>query len=523
MPSKSTPIRSDNSDEIAAAVRTRREELQFTQTDLVDRLAKLGLSLSRSHFANMESARFPFQVDQLMALDAILALPLLDRDELWKSKPMRFGNATEIAENLTQGPDGLEPLDGSLTLTAPSHAAVITGQANIDAAIGQLLASASYYGGPGQIVISGFPTASEQPHIPPNVRGFLLECCKNNYDCRHLMVSNGEDPSALMKLAASLLACRNYLGLVEDRARTGMEFIAVASADKKRNKAILLLRREPHSPVEYAVNVSDPDQVRTLIDFGRDVAALAKPLVSHLSFSDSVAEEIAITEPELNLHRAMAERSSEGDWIISSTGWLPTAFVPPEIFERRVASRLREFTKDDISSFYMGRRAGELVDLHRRQHEDLLALYDKRVPIQILIARSYFGSFVTNGSHHGAEIPSTALPRWRRFEPTEVRYMLERLVEFMLVDDSSLQLRMTDSLDSQLKKSKWEARGGRHGYVVLQTPIRDGTTQAVGSARMVLQDEIAAIGFRGIFDRAWCRALSFEETRNELRSARDWL
>lgn len=56
-----------------------------------------------------------------------------------------------------------------------------------------------------------------------------------------------------------------------------------------------------------------------------------------------------------------------------------------------------------------------------------------------------------------------------------------------------------------MSQSRWEARGGKDGFVMLQTPARDGGDIVERSANMVIDADVAVAGFKALFDEQWQR------------------
>lgn len=484
-------------------IRARRVAAGFSQVGLVAHLRALGVTVSYSHYCNMEKGRDPFQPQHLEALHALLGLDDVVAPGYSADRPRlpALRHWRDVADSLVGDDIANDDLAGASSSpvvagTGPRSDA-IHGFAAITSFVRSTLSGVSraQAGDPGLVLIAGLPAIFRPKSELTRgvVRGLLHDLARSlnraGLLCAHI-VNDPESVWEVARVLGGMFGCPLY-DIVVSPERRGLPadvLLVDAPSPGAPNGTLIQFVDDGHDIT--ALVVRDATAIRSFRSaLIRDTIG-ARPLI-HRMFVEHLPTAVKMPRGQVAFYRQVTARAEHGVWRGFATGWLPNSLLPPELHARIILRRRAEaatFSDPDWE---------ELIALQQRRHDALRQHLARGLGVTILIEQAALERFVADGSHIKPQ-SGTGIPGWRVFDHHDRTAFLETIVSLLEVHDA-LRIVVADAdahnVRRQLQRMQVEIRTGSDGCVVLKTPARHGASKAE-RAVMLIEHPLVTAGFR---------------------------
>lgn len=503
---------------LAEWIRDRRRSMRMTQEEVIKRVRKAGIVMSRGHLSNLETGAYPLRPDHVLALDRALEADglLISRAERVWQRPINGllpADLVEIGKSMYRllvldaasrpvdlAKDGLDQWWRDRT---KGDSFVVQGRDDVEAVMLDLLALAakqppSESADPIALAGAFEGFRSGRPGLPKPVRGGLRQVMERGHECRHYIPSDRDDldETTLVYIVAPLLACPRFKArMLDPKISATVENMLVIPG----LAAVQFYATDSAKDIDAAVIHTGLDARRVLERRISQLREVSSEFVTR--YPRNLDDETrGLTDAEVSFRRRLAEISTIKGPARAVLAHFPTATNPPEVYRARLDRR-----KDD--PFYIADQSdvADIVTLQARRYQALREHLERGLPYQVVVPMEQF------------ELPADDTVEWHRSErKAQFEYLLELLAEF-----PSFELGFAAPvLEPGVKACQWEVRESQaRSVVIVQAsgtvgPPVDGKPQLQPVDILITQPGCVK-AFSSYFQDMWGRSVRSERPEIE--------
>lgn len=509
----------------AEEVQQRRDASGYAQAEIVDYLQSLGISISRSHYCNLEKGRGHFRPTHMAALSALLDVSLT---RLSSEDQASLGQVLQALPDLRLGEDlraALEASSDSLPVAPPprlgaaDEVTVLTdveeAKRHLGLALGRSAAAmrtmsrdqrAAQWSSLHLIGLGAMARDREDAHLSDLwrfLRGALVDTMRAGWECRHLIPRHdGLSHAGLARWVASLLACEQYRPVVvDDATNLPGNLLLIPAIGDAPGTAFQFIGGTGGTPLRTHV-LRDADVVASYLRHADHLARQRPPFVVR-TFRAEPGTASTLDADEIEFYRSVTERAGHGAWACYSIGWFPNWIVPEAVFARMIQERAEEAGTAFLPEWH------DLEVWHRERRKQMCERVRQGLPVKVLISAARHRAFRDFGSPHAGDPRAdrvASVPSWRCMSERERRSVLDSLDELVGSASPGIEIRVRDDdeFDRFVDTLRVEVRGGKsESFVIVGTPRQDGEPSAKGTAEFLIEGPLGVAGFKAYFDILW--------------------